>query len=528
MLVLNRCKGNRFVPFREQCVISRDAYELGFAKRTTAIWREGPRYLLKREMRIVIVIHGRRKLASLDETTNPLAAQGVGSKLRLDVDTAHSPALWLATLMRVLVIGGGGREHALVWKLRQSRGVSKVWCAPGNGGISQDAECIPADLADTSGLAELAERLQANLTVIGPEQPLVNGIADEFDRRGLPIIAPSKQCAQLEGSKVFAKEFLDRYAIPTASLHGIFDSAEAAAENLEMLSYPLVLKADGLCGGKGVLVATSYSEAAEFVDRVLEKREFGEGGSSLLIEEALQGEELSFIVLSDGRHFIPLVPTRDHKRAFDGDLGPNTGGMGAYSCDGMIAPSVEAQILDGIVEPTMKALAQEGSVYRGFLYFGLMLTATGPKVLEFNCRLGDPEAQAIVARMDFDLGEVLSAAVEGRLVSQPLKWHSGASVCVVMASEGYPGKYATGREITGLEKAASLQDVSVFHAGTQRSGDIYYTSSGRVLGVAALAPSLDRARRTAYDAVHAVDFSGRQYRSDIALAACRVANAGDD
>jgi len=429
--------------------------------------------------------------------------------------------------MRVLLIGGGGREHALAWKLRQSPSVSKIWCAPGNGGISQDAECIPADLADVSGLADLAAKLQVDLTVVGPEQPLVNGIADEFGRRGMAILAPSKKCAQLEGSKVFAKEFLDRHGIPTAALHGVFDSAEAAIENLEMLSYPLVLKADGLCAGKGVLVAKSFSEAAEFVDRVLEKREFGDGGSSILIEQALDGDELSFIVLCDGERFIPMVPTRDHKRAFDGDMGPNTGGMGAYSCDGMISPRLEAQILKGLVGPTMKALAQEGCTYRGFLYFGLMLTSEGPKVLEFNCRLGDPETQAIVARMDFDLAEALYAAAEGRLASQTLNWHPGASVCVVMASEGYPGKYAIGKEIAGLERAASLQEVSLFHAGTKRSGDIYYTCSGRVLGVTARGQTLDGARRAAYDAVGAVDFAGRQYRYDIALAACRVANAGE-
>jgi phosphoribosylamine--glycine ligase len=433
----------------------------------------------------------------------------------------------LAAPMKILLIGGGGREHALAWKLRQSRLVSGIWCAPGNGGIALDAMCTPADLGDVPGLADLAAEVQADLTVVGPEQPLVSGIADEFLRRGMLIIAPSKKCAQLEGSKVFAKEFLDRHGIPTAELHGIFDSAEAAIENLETLSYPLVLKADGLCGGKGVLVAKSFTEAAAFVDRVLEKREFGDGGSSLLIEEALSGDELSYIVLSDGKNFVPMVPTRDHKRAFDGDLGPNTGGMGAYSCDGMISPSLEAEILEGLVEPTMKGLAQEGCDYRGFLYFGLMLTPTGPKVLEFNCRLGDPEAQAIVARMNFDLGEALSAVAERRLASRAFNWHSGASVCVVMASEGYPGKYATGREITGLDTAGSSPGVNIFHAGTTRSEKKYYTCSGRVLGVTARSGTLDGARRVAYDAVHAIDFPGCQHRSDIALAACRVANAGE-
>jgi phosphoribosylamine---glycine ligase len=429
--------------------------------------------------------------------------------------------------MKILVIGSGGREHALVWKLRQSRLISNIWCAPGNGGISQQAECIPANLANIPALGDLAERLGADLTVVGPEQPLVGGIADEFDRRKLKIIGPSKNCAQLEGSKIFAKEFLNRHAIPTASTYGVFASNPDAIKRLQGLKYPVVLKADGLCGGKGVLVAKSYGEAADFADRVLGKREFGQGGGRLLIEEALEGKELSFIVLSDGRDFVPLVPTRDHKRAFDGDRGPNTGGMGAYSCDGIVSPAVEADIREQIVAPTFTALGRDGCSYRGFLYFGLMLTSSGPKVLEFNCRLGDPETQAIVARMDFDLVEVLAAIAEGKLATEALKWRPSASVCVVMASGGYPGNYATGKEIHGLEKASAKPGVAVFHAGTKREGDAYYTSSGRVLGVTAVDDTLDAARRTAYDAVGSIQFAECQYRRDIALAACLVANAGE-
>jgi phosphoribosylamine--glycine ligase len=429
--------------------------------------------------------------------------------------------------MKILVIGSGGREHALVWKLRQSRLISNIWCAPGNGGISQQAECIPANLANIPALGDLAERLGADLTVVGPEQPLVDGIADEFDRRKLKIIGPSKKCAQLEGSKIFAKEFLNRHAIPTASTYGVFASAPDAIKRLQTLKYPVVLKADGLCGGKGVLVAKFYGEAADFADRVLEKREFGKGSGRLLIEEALEGKELSFIVLSDGRNFAPLVPTRDHKRAFDGDHGLNTGGMGAYSCDGIVSPAMEADIREQIVEPTFTALERDGCAYRGFLYFGLMLTSSGPKVLEFNCRLGDPETQAIVARMDFDLLEVLAAIAEGKLATEALKWRPGASVCVVIASGGYPGNYATGKEIDGLEKASEKPGVAVFHAGTKREGDVYYTSSGRVLGVTAVDDTLDAARRTAYDAVGSIQFAECQYRRDIALAACLVANAGE-
>ena len=430
--------------------------------------------------------------------------------------------------MKVLVIGGGGREHALVWKLRRSTIVSKIWCTPGNGGISQDAECVPAKLADISALGDLAEKLHADLTVVGPEQPLVDGIADEFDRRHLSIIGPSRSCAQLEGSKVFAKQFLDRHNIPTARAYGVFDSAANATKKLEGLTYPVVLKADGLCGGKGVLVAKSHSEAADFAERVLGGREFGEGGKRLLIEEALQGKELSFIVLSDGEYFLPLVPTRDHKRAFDGDLGPNTGGMGAYSCDGIISSATEDEIRKRIVEPTLAALMRDGCAYRGFLYFGLMLTAAGPKVLEFNCRLGDPETQAIVARMNFDLGEVLAAVGEGKLKNQKSNWHLGASVCVVMASGGYPGKYQAGKGIHGLGDAAAISGVCVFHAGTRREGSIYYTCSGRVLGVTALNSSLPAARQAAYDAVRHIQFAECHYRSDIALSECRTANVGED
>jgi phosphoribosylamine--glycine ligase len=429
--------------------------------------------------------------------------------------------------MKILVIGSGGREHALVWKLRQSPLVSKIWCAPGNGGISQHAECVPANLADIPALGDLAERLGSDLTVVGPEQPLVDGIVEEFDHRRLEIIGPSKKCAQLEGSKIFAKEFLNRHAIPTATTYGVFASAPDAIKRLQSLKYPVVLKADGLCGGKGVLVAKFYGEAADFADRILEKREFGQGSGRLLIEEALEGKELSFIVLSDGRDFVPLVPTRDHKRVFDGDRGPNTGGMGAYSYDGIVSPAVEADIRGQIVEPTFTALEGDGCAYRGFLYFGLILTSSGPKVLEFNCRLGDPETQAIVARMDFDLAELLAAITERKLASQRLNWRPGASICVVLASGGYPGDFATGKEIHGLERASAIPGVAVFHAGTKRQGDVYYTSSGRVLGVTAVGDTLDAARRTAYDAVGCIQFTDFHYRRDIALAAPLVANAGE-
>lgn len=291
--------------------------------------------------------------------------------------------------MKILVIGGGGREHALVWKLGQSPRVEKIWCAPGNGGISQNAECHALDRSEVSAIISLAERLKPDLTVVGPELPLVHGVADEFTKRGFKLVGPSKKAAELEGSKVFAKHFLERHQIPTAGLYGVYDSPGDAYGALCAVDWPVAIKADGLCAGKGVLVTSSPDEATAFIERLMERHQFGEGGNRVLMEEALEGEELSFIVLTDGEHIVPLAPTRDHKRVFDGNRGPNTGGMGAYSSPELLTSEAERRILDVIVRPTLKGLAAEGRTYRGFLYFGLMMTAGGPKVLEFNCRLGD-------------------------------------------------------------------------------------------------------------------------------------------
>ncbi len=429
--------------------------------------------------------------------------------------------------MKILLVGGGGREHALAWKLRQSSAVEKVWCAPGNGGIAQVAECIPADPGGVADLADLATRLGADLTVVGPEQPLVLGIADEFARRNLRLVGPRRQAAQLEGSKIFAKEFLARHAIPTARVYGMCDSAAEAYRIAAAVDGPVVLKADGLCAGKGVLVTAAPDEARSFITRVMENREFGDGGARMLIEEALSGQELSYIVLTDGEHFVSLAPARDHKRVFDGDQGPNTGGMGAYSSDNIIPSELEERILQTIVRPTLRGLAQDGQVYQGFLYFGLMLTSSGPQVLEFNCRLGDPEAQAIVARMDFDLAEALAATAEGRLDRVRIAWKPGASTCVVVASQGYPGSFRAGVEITGLDEAAAVAGATVFHAATKLEGHKYYTSSGRVLGVTATGPSIESARLTAYQAVRKIHFQGAHFRTDIAAAPERAHVAGD-
>ena len=430
--------------------------------------------------------------------------------------------------MKILVIGGGGREHALVWKLGQSPRVEKLWCAPGNGGIAQDAECLPVDTKDVGAMIALAERLKPDLTVVGPEQPLVLGVADEFSRRGLAIVGPSKQAAEIEGSKVFAKGFLERHNIPTAALYGVYDSPGDAYGALCAVDWPVVVKADGLCAGKGVLVTASPDEATAFIERLMEKREFGEGGERVLMEEALEGEELSFIVLTDGQEILPLAPTRDHKRVFDGNLGPNTGGMGAYSSDELLSPELERRILESIVRPAIRGLAAEGRPYRGFLYFGLMLTAGGPKMLEFNCRMGDPEAQPMVARMDFDLAEALAATAGGSLGRINSRWKQGASVCVVMASGGYPGDFQTGKRIEGLAEASAVPWVMVFHAGTRREGANYYTSGGRVLGVTAAAADLEAAIHTCYDAVGRIRFEGAHFRSDIAAQGLTKTRAAGD
>jgi phosphoribosylamine--glycine ligase len=429
--------------------------------------------------------------------------------------------------MNVLVIGGGGREHALVWKLRESGRVKKLWCAPGNGGIAAEAECCAADPGDVAGLVALVERLKPDLTVVGPEAPLVKGLADEFAKRGWAIVGPTKQAAQLEGSKVFAKEFLQKHGIPTAEMYGVYDSPGDAYAALCAVDWPVVIKADGLCAGKGVLVAPNPDAATEFVERLMEKRELGEGGLRVLMEEALEGEELSFIVLTDGERVAAMEPTRDHKRVFDGNTGPNTGGMGAYSADGLVPEALREQILGAIVEPTIRGLAGDGIRYQGFLYFGLMLTASGPRVLEFNCRMGDPEAQAIAARMDFDLAEALADTARGALDPGKLRWKAGASACVVMASGGYPGKFETGKRIEGLEGAGQVAGVKVLHAGTKREGGAYVTSGGRVLGVTATGATLEAAVAAAYEAVGKIRFEGMHYRKDIGKPAGQRQAAGD-
>lgn len=417
--------------------------------------------------------------------------------------------------MRVLVVGGGGREHALVWKLGQSRRVDALYCLPGNAGIARLARCVPGDPEDVAAVAAFAEREGIGLTVVGPEAPLVAGLADELARRGLGCFGPTAAAAALEGSKAFAKDLMARHGIPTAA-YRVFDAPAPARDYIRSLGGPVVVKADGLAAGKGVVVARGPEEALRAVDEAMVSGAFGAAGRRIVVEEFLEGEEVSVLALTDGERVIPLASAQDHKRALDGDRGPNTGGMGAYSPAPVYTPELARRVEAEILLPTVRALAAEGRPYRGVLYAGLMVTAAGPKVLEFNCRFGDPETQAILPRLESDLLEVLEAAAAGDLGGVTLRWRPGAAVCVVMASGGYPGRYEKGHPISGLDEAEALEDVIVFHAGTAaRDGEVV-TAGGRVLGVTALGPSTAAAVSRAYEAVGRIRFAGAHYRRDIA------------
>jgi phosphoribosylamine--glycine ligase len=424
--------------------------------------------------------------------------------------------------MKVLVIGGGGREHALVWKLRQSPRVSKVYCAPGNGGIAAHAECVPADLKSVASLLALAAQVKPDLTVVGPELPLTLGVVDEFTRQGWKTFGPTKAAAQLESSKSFAKEFMQRHHIPTAH-YAICDSAEQVRGALPHFRTPVVVKADGLAAGKGVVICKTKEEASEAATEMLSGKMLGAAGARVVLEECLQGEELSFLVLSDGERVAPLVAAQDHKRLGDGDTGPNTGGMGAYSTPTILDEQMQNWLIQHVARPVVDGMKAEGTEYKGVLYCGLMMTARGPMVLEFNCRFGDPETQPILMRLESDLVEALEASIEGRVSAGDFRWSPDSSVCVVMASGGYPGTFEAGRRITGLEDAEKVAGVQVFHAGTTKHDDAFFTSGGRVLGVAARAADLKTAVDRAYQAVAKIGFEGAHYRKDIAARALNSA-----
>jgi phosphoribosylamine---glycine ligase len=422
--------------------------------------------------------------------------------------------------MKVLVLGGGGREHALVWKLRQSPRITQLVCAPGNGGIGDDAEVAAADLKSLEAMVGLANRLQPELTIVGPELPLTLGVVDEFTRRGWPIFGPTQAAARLESSKSFAKEFLQRHYIPTAHF-AICDSIDQVRAALGHFHTPVVVKADGLAAGKGVVIAKSKEEAASVAAEMLSGRMVGEAGSRVVLEECLKGDELSFLVFSDGERVAPLIAAQDHKRVGDGDTGPNTGGMGAYSTADLLDAGMRDWLVNHIARPVVAGMKAEGSEFKGVLYCGLMMTARGPMVLEFNCRFGDPETQPILMRLESDLVEAIEASIQGRTSEGDFRWSPDASVCVVMSSGGYPGTFEAGKRIDGLEDAAKIEGVKVFHAGTSKRDGAYYTAGGRVLGVTARARDLQTALARAYEGCGKISFDGAHYRKDIAARALR-------
>ena len=422
--------------------------------------------------------------------------------------------------MKVLVLGSGGREHALVWKLRQSSRVEQVFCAPGNAGICDEAHCVPADIKSLDSLISAANQVKPDLTIVGPELPLTLGIVDEFNRLGWRIFGPTKAAAQLESSKSFAKQFLQRHRIPTAH-YAICSSLDEVRDALPHFHPPIVVKADGLAAGKGVVIAKTKEEAISTAAEMLSGKMLGEAGARVVLEECLQGDELSFLVFSDGDRVAPLVAAQDHKRVYDGDNGPNTGGMGAYSTPEIVDEKMRNWLVSHVARPVIAGMKEEGNEYKGVLYCGLMMTARGPMVLEFNCRFGDPETQPILMRLESDLVEALEASIEGRTSEGDFRWSNDSSVCVVMSSGGYPGTYDAGKRISRLEAAGQIPGVKVFHAGTTRRDGVFYTSGGRVLGITARAADLKAAVDRAYEAVGCIEFEGAHYRKDIAARALR-------
>ncbi len=416
--------------------------------------------------------------------------------------------------MRVLVIGGGGREHALVWKIHHSPRVSRIYCAPGNPGMDGLAELVALRPEDIPGLVRFAQDERVDLTVVGPELPLSLGIVDAFEAAGLRIFGPQRQAAQLEASKAFTRELLRAQGVASPAFYSCTDPDEAHRYAADA-GPPLVVKADGLAAGKGVLICPTLEEADAAIERIMRERAFGAAGERVVIEEFLEGEEVSFLALSDGTSVLPLASSQDHKRVFDADQGPNTGGMGAYSPAPAITPQLSAQIVDEILYPTLCGLRQCGSVYKGVLYAGLMMTRDGPKVLEFNIRFGDPECQPLMLRLESDLVEVLEAVIDERLAEVSLDWDVRPAVCVVLAADGYPGGYEKGLPISGLDTLRDWSDGVVFHAGTAKQGDRFVTNGGRVLGVTAVGRDFQAALATTYGAVERISWPGMHYRRDI-------------
>lgn len=422
--------------------------------------------------------------------------------------------------MKVLVIGSGGREHALTWKISQSKKIDKLFCAPGNGGIKEIAEIVNIKADDIDGLLDFAKEKEIGLTVVGPEVPLVKGIVDRFLEEGLKVFGPTGELAMLEGSKVFAKESMRRFGIPTADFK-VFGDPVSARRYLHKKGAPIVVKADGLAAGKGVVVAQTMEEAESAVDDMLVKKIFGASGKRIILEDCLEGEEASILILSDGKNITPLVSSQDHKRIFDNDKGPNTGGMGAYSPAPVVSEGLFKDVIKNIFRPIIDGFAKEGKFYRGVLYGGLMMTKKGPMVLEFNVRFGDPETQAILPRLRSDLVDVMLACIDARLDAIKLDWDKRACLCVVAASKGYPGSYEKHKEIKGLENLKKLKDIVGFHAGTVAENGKIFTDGGRVLGITGLGNDIMAAKENAYGAISKIEFEGMHYRNDIGDKAIR-------
>jgi len=425
--------------------------------------------------------------------------------------------------MKVLVVGGGGREHALIWKIAQSPKVTKIYAAPGNAGIAQLAECTPLKSDDIPGLLAFAKSKAIDLTLVGPEGPLSLGIVDEFTKAGLRVFGPSGKAAEIEASKQFSKDLMKKYHIPTAE-YGVFTERAAAEAYVREKGAPIVVKADGLAAGKGVVVAETVEEAVKALDLIMGKKAFGAAGDRVVIEECLRGEEASFMAFSDGKTVVPMASSQDHKRVFDADKGPNTGGMGAYSPAPIVTKKLERKVMETIMVPTVRAMEKEGRLFKGVLYAGLMINDNEAKVLEFNARFGDPETQPIMARLETDLIDIIEAILAGSLSKIDIKWKPDSAVCVVMASGGYPGNYEKGKVIRGLENAATVSNVSVFHAGTAFKDGKIVTDGGRVLGVTGLGPVVAAAIDNAYKGVREISFDGAHFRRDIGARALETGN----
>ncbi len=416
--------------------------------------------------------------------------------------------------MNILVIGSGGREHAIVWKLAKSSQVNKIYCAPGNAGIDLLVECIDVEVEDFIGLLKIVHDKKIDLTIVGPEIPLSLGIVNLFQEHGFPIFGPTREAAEIESSKVFAKYLMNKYSIPTAN-YQVFDDDKKAISHLKKQAFPLAIKADGLAAGKGVFIADNLTQAEEAIINIMKERKYGQAGNKIIIEEYLTGEELSMLVFSDGTNIVPMISSQDHKKLRDGDKGPNTGGMGAYSPVAFFEEDTRKWVLENVFQPAIRGMVQEGRIFKGVLYAGLILTSDGPKVLEFNARFGDPETQVIFPALETDLIQIIKAVLDGNLDKVNIEWNNQSSACIVLASAGYPGEFEKGKTIYGLEKLAGRDDIMVFHAGTKKADQKIITSGGRVLGITSWANSLPEAIKKAYDGVQQIEFENKYYRKDI-------------